>query len=62
MITWYAQEHPSACVAACVRMVLTSFGQYRSESEMRRLLGNPRFGITLRQAAQRLLAVQAVAQ
>jgi len=62
MIIWCAQEHPSSCVAACLRMVLTSFGQHHSESEIRRLLGNPRFGITLTQAAQRLVAVGTGAQ
>ena len=62
MIVWCAQEQPSACVAACLRMVLTSFGQYHSESAIRRLRGNPRFGITLTQAAQRLRAVGAVTQ
>ena len=43
-------------------MVLTSFGQHHSESEIRRWLGNPRFGITLTQAADRLLAAGAVTQ
>jgi ABC-type bacteriocin/lantibiotic exporter with double-glycine peptidase domain len=62
MIAWCVQEHPSACVAACLRMVLTSFGQYHSESAIRRLLGNPHFGITLTQAAQRLRTVGAATQ
>jgi ABC-type bacteriocin/lantibiotic exporter with double-glycine peptidase domain len=62
MIVWYAQEHPASCVAACLRMVLTSFGQRRFEDEMRRLLGNPPFGITLTQAADKLLAAGAAAQ
>ena len=26
MLTWYAQEQPTSCVAACERMVLTEFG------------------------------------
>jgi ABC-type bacteriocin/lantibiotic exporter with double-glycine peptidase domain len=60
MIVWCAQEHPSSCVAACLRMVLASFGQHHSESDIRRLLGNPRFGITLRQAADRLRAAGSV--
>jgi len=62
MMVWCAQEHPSSCVAACLRMVLTSFGQHHAESAIRRLLGKPRFGITLTQAAKRLLAVGAVTQ
>jgi ABC-type bacteriocin/lantibiotic exporter with double-glycine peptidase domain len=62
MIVWCAQEHPSACVAACLRMVLTSLGQHHSESELRHVLGNPRFGITLTQAAQRLRSVGAMTQ
>lgn len=43
-------------------MVLAHFGQHHAESEIRRLLGNPRFGITLTQATHRLLAAGAVAQ
>jgi hypothetical protein len=43
-------------------MVLTHFGQDHSENDIRRLLGNPLFGITLAQAAHRLLAIGAVAQ
>lgn len=62
MIPWFAQAHPSSCVAACVRMVLASFGQHRSERDIRRLLGNPHFGITLTQAANRLQAAGAVTQ
>ena len=62
MIIWYAQEHPASCVAACLRMVLAAFGQHLSESTIRRVLGNPRFGTTLTQAAERLLAAGAVAQ
>ena len=62
MIVWCAQEYPSSCVAACLRMVLTSFGQHHAESTIRRVLGNPRFGITLTHAVDRLLAADAVAQ
>lgn len=43
-------------------MVLTSFGQHHSENVIRQLLGNPRFGLTLRQATDRLRADGAVAQ
>ncbi len=53
-IKWFRQQHPASCVAACVRMVLTNFGQHREESEIRQMLGNPRFGLTLTQAARRL--------
>lgn len=50
MIKWFRQEHPASCVAACVRMVLTTFGQKHEETEIRQMLGNPRFGLTLTQA------------
>lgn len=43
-------------------MVLTNFGPHHSESEIRRWLGKPHFGITLTQAADRLLAAGAVTQ
>lgn len=62
MIVWFAQEHPSSCVAACLRMVLASFGQQHSEADLRRLLGNPRFGLTLARAANKLLEAGAVAR
>jgi len=62
MIEWYAQEHPASCVSACVRMVLTAFGQRREESEIRRLLGNPRFGLTLAQAVYKLIENGAFAE
>ena len=51
---WFAQEHPSSCVAACVRMVLAEMGHERTERDVRQLLGNPRFGLTLRRAANML--------
>jgi ABC-type bacteriocin/lantibiotic exporter with double-glycine peptidase domain len=47
MLTWYAQEQPTSCVAACVRMVLTGFGLMWTEGQVRTLLGRPRLGITL---------------
>ncbi|MDH3603991.1 MAG: cysteine peptidase family C39 domain-containing protein [Candidatus Tectomicrobia bacterium] len=62
MIVWYAQEHLSSCVAACLRMVLTSFGQHHSESAIRGVLGNPRFGLTLKQAAVQLKIAGAMPQ
>jgi ABC-type bacteriocin/lantibiotic exporter with double-glycine peptidase domain len=60
MPIWYAQEHLTSCVAACVRMVLTDFHDTRTEAQIRRLLGRPRLGITLTAAHARL--VQAGAQ
>jgi hypothetical protein len=41
-------------------MVLASFGQNLSELEVRRLLGNPRFGLTLGQAAFKLQEAGAI--
>lgn len=54
MLTWYAQEQPTSCVAACVRMVLTGFGLLWTEGQLRTLLGRPRLGITLTAAQTRL--------
>ena len=54
MLTWYAQEQPTSCVAACVRMVLTGFGVFWTEDQVRRVLGRPRLGITLTAAQARL--------
>lgn len=62
MIVWYEQEHQASCVAACVRMALAGFGQYLDESEVRRLLGNPRFGLTMGTAASRLLAASVLVE
>src|SRR6185436_10430268 len=55
MLIWYGQEHPTSCVAACVRMVLTDFGQILPEAQVRHLLGQPRLGITLTAACARLV-------
>lgn len=55
MITWYAQEQETSCVAACIRIVLSSFGQQVTEKRIRKVLGNPPFGLTLPQACQRLM-------
>jgi len=54
MLTWYAQEQPTSCVAACVRMVLTGFNVSWTEDQVRRVLGRPRLGITLTAAQARL--------
>ena len=54
MIQWFAQEHPASSIAACIRMVLSSFGGQFTELEIRQLLGNPRYGLTLEQAAVKL--------
>jgi len=62
MIAWYKQGHPASCVAACLRIVLSSFGQLCQEIEIRRLLGNPRVGVTLRVAAIKLLEAGTIAE
>ena len=54
MIKWFAQEHPASCIAACLTMVLSSFGTQSTEQEIRQMLGNPRSGLTLGEAAARL--------
>jgi ABC-type bacteriocin/lantibiotic exporter with double-glycine peptidase domain len=55
MLTWYAQEQPTSCVAACVRMVLTGFGVTWTEGQVRSIFGRPRLGITLTAAHARLV-------
>ena len=55
MLTWFAQEQPTSCVAACVRMVLTGFGVVWTEEQIRTILGRPRLGITLTAAHARLV-------
>lgn len=62
MIQWFAQEHPASCVAACLRMTLSDFGAPCTEPEIRQLLGNPPYGLTLQQAAVKLSERGAVAE
>ncbi len=54
MLVWHAQEHPTSCVAACVRIVLSGLEKKLTEAQVRRLLGCPRLGITLGAARDRL--------
>ncbi|MFN0121594.1 MAG: hypothetical protein ACKV2V_13960 [Blastocatellia bacterium] len=54
MLTWFAQELPSSCVAACVRMVLDGLGDGRDEAAIRQLLGHTRLGVSLARAHARL--------
>jgi ABC-type bacteriocin/lantibiotic exporter with double-glycine peptidase domain len=55
MLTWHTQEHPTSCVAACVRMVLTDFYEDWTEAQVREVLGHPRLGMTLTAAQARLV-------
>ena len=54
MIAWYAQEQSTSCVAACVRMALSSFSQTCTESQIRQMIGSPKLGISLAAASSRL--------
>ena len=54
MLTWFAQEFFSSCVAACVRMVLNGLGDHRDEAEVRELIGYSRLGVSLARAQARL--------
>jgi ABC-type bacteriocin/lantibiotic exporter with double-glycine peptidase domain len=62
MIVWYEQEHQASCVAACLRMVGSALGQQLSEREVRQLLGNPRFGLTLGKASLKLIEANVIAE
>lgn len=54
MLTWYAQEQATSCVAACIRMVLTGFSQTYTELQIRQMIGTPKLGLSLVTAASRL--------
>jgi ABC-type bacteriocin/lantibiotic exporter with double-glycine peptidase domain len=54
MMQWFKQEHPASCVSACLRMVMHHQGALCTEAEIRQRLGNPRYGLTLAEAAVHL--------
>ncbi len=62
MLSWKAQERPTSCVAACVRMVLTGFREDWTEAELRKVLGRARLGITLAATVERLVRQGATAE
>jgi ABC-type bacteriocin/lantibiotic exporter with double-glycine peptidase domain len=47
MLIWHAQELPSSCVAACVRIVLGGLGVQIAEAPIRQLIGHSRLGVSL---------------
>lgn len=61
MMIWYSQEQRASCVAACVRMVLSGFGQSLTERQIRRWLRQLPIGLSLAGACQQMhrLGVQA---
>jgi ABC-type bacteriocin/lantibiotic exporter with double-glycine peptidase domain len=62
MLTWFAQELASSCVAACVRMVLNGLGDIRDEAQVRQLIGYTRLGVSLAAAQARLVEAGAAAE
>jgi ABC-type bacteriocin/lantibiotic exporter with double-glycine peptidase domain len=62
MLTWYAQEQATSCVAACIRMVLTGFSQTLPEMPIRQMIGTPKLGISLVTAVARLNQHGAISQ
>ena len=54
MLVWYAQELPSSCVAACVRMVLGGLNVQVAEAQVRYLIGHTRLGTSLSVSRLRL--------
>ena len=62
MIVWHDQEHPSSCVAACVRMVLASLGQAWTEAQVRQVIGHSRLGVALIGAHAGLVQAGATAE
>jgi hypothetical protein len=62
MLVWYAQELPSSCVAAYVRMTFGAFGLQLAETQVRDLIGHTRLGMSLSAAQMRLAKAGAMAQ
>lgn len=54
MLPLFGQELETSCVAACVRMVLASFGYMLTEAEIRTRCGHSKLGMRLNQIADRL--------
>ena len=50
MINWFPQQQRATCVAACVRMVLTGFGQTLTEQQVCQMLRLSPAGTTLPKA------------
>ncbi len=62
MLTWFAQEFASSCVAACVRMTLAGLGDNHDEAQVRQLIGYTRLGVSLAAAQARLVEAGAAAE
>ena len=54
MLPLFPQELPTSCVAACVRMVLTSLGHRLNETDIRHRCGHTALGMRLNQVASGL--------
>lgn len=54
MLVWYAQELPSSCVAACVRMVFGGLNVQVTEAQVRHLIGHTRLGTSLSVSQRKL--------
>ncbi len=55
MLPLFAQEQPTSCVAACVRMTLASLGFSFTESEIRSRCSHSGLGMRLNQVASGLI-------
>ena len=62
MLTWFAQELLSSCVAACVRLVINALGDSRDEALVRALIGHSRFGVALAAAQTKLVEAGATTE
>jgi ABC-type bacteriocin/lantibiotic exporter with double-glycine peptidase domain len=61
MLVWRAQEFPSSCVAACVRMVFGELGTQMTEAQVRQLIGYSPLGVALAAAETKLVEAGAIA-
>ena len=62
MLPFFAQEFPTSCVAACVRMVLAGLGHALPESAIRTRCGYTKLGLRLSQVGSGLADLPVVVE
>ena len=62
MLPLFAQDLPTSCVAACVRMVLTGLGHPITEADIRKRCRHTSLGMQLNQIADGLRDIEVSVQ